>query len=83
MAQDRADQVMAVGKHIRLDPDVLADDAFDGEPPGVDLGPQALHDNANGIGRAARLGGASTLGARGCYGVTPGEVSDATVTTGD
>lgn len=82
MAQDRGDQVMAVGEHIRLDPDVLPDDALDGEPPGVDLGPQALHDHADGIGGAARLGGASALGARGGYDVTPGEVSDAMIGTG-
>src|SRR5919106_2963844 len=82
MAQDRGDQVMAVGEHIRLDPDVLADDALDGEPPGVDLGPQALHDHADGIGGAARLGGASALGARGGYGLTPGEDGGATVNTG-
>src|SRR5919204_2042096 len=71
MAQDRGDQVMAVREHIRLDPDVLADDALDGEPPGVDLGPQALHDHADGIGGAARLGGASAPGARGGHGLTP------------
>jgi hypothetical protein len=82
MAQDRGDQVMAVGEHIGLDPDVLSDDALDGKPPGVDLGPQALHDHANGIGRAARLGGASALGARGGYGLTPGEDSGAAVNTG-
>src|ERR687891_1311626 len=82
MAQDRGDQVMAVGEHIRLDPDVLADDALDGEPPGIDLGPQALHDHADGIGGAARLGGASALGARGGYGLTPGEDGGATVNTG-
>src|SRR5918995_6614443 len=73
MAQHRGDQIMAVGEHIRLDPDVLADDALDGEPPGVDLGPQALHDHADGVGDAARPGGASPLGARGGYGVTPGK----------
>src|ERR687897_1785988 len=82
MAQHRGDQVMTVGEHIRLDPDVLADDALDGEPPGVDLGPQALHDHADGVGDAARPGGTSTFGARGGYGVTPGEVSGATVNTG-
>src|ERR687897_3494036 len=80
MAQHRGDQVMAVGEHIRLDPDVLADDALDGEPPGVDLGPQALNDHADGVGDAARPGGTSPIGARGGYRVTPGEVSDAVST---
>src|ERR671925_772851 len=82
MAQHRGDKVMAVGEHIRLDPDVLTDDALDGEPSGVDLGPQALHDHTDGIGVAARLGGASALGARGGYGLTPGEDGGATVNTG-
>ena len=82
MAKRSGYQFMAVGEHVRLDPDVLADDALDGEPPGIDLGPQALHDDANGIGAAARFGGTPPLGARGGYGVTPGEVSDAMIGTG-
>src|SRR5918996_6202493 len=82
MAQHCGDQVMAVGENIRLDPDVLADDALDGEPPGVDLGPQALHDHADGVGDAARPGGTSPLGARGGYGLTPEEDGGATVNTG-
>ena len=82
MAQDRGDEVMAVCEHIRLDPHILPDDALDWEPPGVDLGPQALHDHADDIGAAARFGGTPPLGARGGYSVTPGEVSDAMIGTG-
>jgi hypothetical protein len=47
-AQHRGDDVVAIGEDVRLDQHFVADDTLDGEPSGVDLGPDGLNYHAAG-----------------------------------
>jgi hypothetical protein len=51
MAQNGAQDIVAVCKNISADLDTLADGAFDGETAAVDLGQHVFDDNLSGVGR--------------------------------